>query len=86
MKGNTISTPSLDGTILPGITRKSIIEVAIDLGYQVLNQFRSIIGTYIDLLLENIPTMYEKIYLTYVSTDKNVLSIVCLVTYREGAY
>jgi len=48
MKDNTISTPAIDGTILPGITRKSIIEYAIDLGYQVLLDFLSIIGTYID--------------------------------------
>ncbi|XP_014508284.1 branched-chain-amino-acid aminotransferase 2, chloroplastic isoform X2 [Vigna radiata var. radiata] len=42
VKGNTISTPSLDGTILPGITRKSIIEVAIDLGYQVMERAVSV--------------------------------------------
>ncbi|KAL2343897.1 hypothetical protein Fmac_005182 [Flemingia macrophylla] len=36
VKGNVISTPATDGAILPGITRKSIIEVAIDLGYQVM--------------------------------------------------
>ncbi|KAK7363016.1 hypothetical protein VNO77_05144 [Canavalia gladiata] len=35
LKGNVISTPVIDGTILPGITRKSIIEIATDLGYQV---------------------------------------------------
>ncbi|XP_074263990.1 branched-chain-amino-acid aminotransferase 2, chloroplastic-like [Silene latifolia] len=35
VKGNTISTPPATGTILPGITRKSIIEIASDLGYQV---------------------------------------------------
>lgn len=33
--GNVISTPALEGTILPGITRKSIIELALDMGYQV---------------------------------------------------
>ncbi|XP_031256917.1 branched-chain amino acid aminotransferase 2, chloroplastic-like [Pistacia vera] len=35
VKGNTISTPATDGTILPGITRKSIIEIARVLGYEV---------------------------------------------------
>ncbi|XP_007041430.2 PREDICTED: branched-chain-amino-acid aminotransferase 6 isoform X1 [Theobroma cacao] len=35
LKGNVISTPTAHGTILPGITRKSIIEIASTLGYQV---------------------------------------------------
>ncbi|OAY51058.1 branched-chain-amino-acid aminotransferase 2, chloroplastic [Manihot esculenta] len=35
VKGNVISTPATMGTILPGITRKSIIEIAQDLGYEV---------------------------------------------------
>ncbi|KAL1802400.1 branched-chain-amino-acid aminotransferase 2, chloroplastic-like isoform X2 [Daucus carota subsp. sativus] len=35
VKGNVISTPALSGTILEGITRKSIIEIAKDLGYKV---------------------------------------------------
>ncbi|XP_050212351.1 branched-chain-amino-acid aminotransferase 2, chloroplastic-like isoform X3 [Mercurialis annua] len=35
IKGNVISTPATNGTILPGITRKSIIEIAKDLGYEV---------------------------------------------------
>ncbi|KAI4296507.1 hypothetical protein L6164_036458 [Bauhinia variegata] len=35
VKGNAISTPRAEGTILPGITRKSIIEIALDLGYEV---------------------------------------------------
>lgn len=34
-KGNVISTPPIAGTILPGITRKTIIEVASWLGYQI---------------------------------------------------
>ncbi|CAN0917707.1 Branched-chain amino acid aminotransferase 2, chloroplastic [Linum grandiflorum] len=33
--GNTISTPAIKGTILPGITRKSIIDVARSQGFQV---------------------------------------------------
>ncbi|XP_034691484.1 branched-chain amino acid aminotransferase 2, chloroplastic [Vitis riparia] len=35
VKGNVISTPSIKGTILPGITRKSIIDVARSQGFQV---------------------------------------------------
>ncbi|KAF1861440.1 hypothetical protein Lal_00025760 [Lupinus albus] len=35
VKGNTISTPKAEGSILPGITRKSIIDIAIDLDYKV---------------------------------------------------
>ncbi|KAB2093292.1 hypothetical protein ERO13_A02G079800v2 [Gossypium hirsutum] len=35
LKGNVISTPPTSGTILPGITRKSIIEIALGLGFQV---------------------------------------------------
>ncbi|KAL0853604.1 hypothetical protein Bca101_058756 [Brassica carinata] len=34
-KGNIVSTPPTSGTILPGITRKSICELARDIGYQV---------------------------------------------------
>ncbi|KAH6836236.1 branched-chain amino acid transaminase 2 [Perilla frutescens var. hirtella] len=35
LKGNVISTPPVNGTILEGITRKSIMDIARDLGYQV---------------------------------------------------
>ncbi|KAL5787943.1 hypothetical protein ACOSP7_004892 [Xanthoceras sorbifolium] len=35
LKGKVISTPATKGTILPGITRKSIIEIVRDMGYQV---------------------------------------------------
>ncbi|XWS25463.1 hypothetical protein CRYUN_Cryun27aG0070400 [Craigia yunnanensis] len=35
VKGNLISTPATNGTILEGVTRKSIIEIARDHGYQV---------------------------------------------------
>ncbi|XP_073225199.1 branched-chain-amino-acid aminotransferase 2, chloroplastic isoform X1 [Cicer arietinum] len=35
-KGKIISTPAINGTILSGITRKSVIELASDLGYLVL--------------------------------------------------
>ncbi|KAK9748085.1 hypothetical protein RND81_02G034700 [Saponaria officinalis] len=35
VKDNVISTPPTNGTVLPGVTRKSIIEIARDHGYQV---------------------------------------------------
>jgi len=35
VKGNIVSTPPTSGTILPGVTRKSISELAHDIGYQV---------------------------------------------------
>ncbi|PIN05239.1 Methionine transaminase [Handroanthus impetiginosus] len=35
VKGNLISTPAIKGTILPGITRKSILDVARSQGFQV---------------------------------------------------
>ncbi|KAH0707581.1 hypothetical protein KY290_012486 [Solanum tuberosum] len=35
VKGKNISTPVASGTILEGVTRKSIIDIAYDLGYQV---------------------------------------------------
>ncbi|CAA3011417.1 branched-chain-amino-acid aminotransferase 3, chloroplastic-like [Olea europaea subsp. europaea] len=39
VKDNVIATPSIKGTILPGITRKSIIDVAVSQGYQVEERF-----------------------------------------------
>jgi branched-chain amino acid aminotransferase len=35
LKGDIVATPATAGTILPGITRRSIIELARDCGYQV---------------------------------------------------
>lgn len=35
LKGNVLSTPTTKGTILSGVTRKSIIQISRDLGYQV---------------------------------------------------
>ncbi|OAY75721.1 Branched-chain-amino-acid aminotransferase 3, chloroplastic [Ananas comosus] len=42
VKDNVISTPALKGTILPGITRKSIIDVARGRGYQVEERLVSV--------------------------------------------
>ncbi|KAH9317177.1 hypothetical protein KI387_018946, partial [Taxus chinensis] len=42
VKDNIVSTPSLHGTILPGITRKSIIEVARSRGYEVQERLISV--------------------------------------------
>ncbi|KAK6139056.1 hypothetical protein DH2020_027201 [Rehmannia glutinosa] len=38
-QGNVISTPVPNGTILEGVTRKSIMDIARDLGYQVIVVF-----------------------------------------------
>jgi hypothetical protein len=35
-QGNNISTPAIEGTILPGITRKSVFEVDEGKGYKVV--------------------------------------------------
>ncbi|KAL6210018.1 hypothetical protein ACLB2K_020956 [Fragaria x ananassa] len=36
LNGNVVSTPALiNGTVQPGVTRKSIMEIALDFGYQV---------------------------------------------------
>lgn len=42
VKGNAICTPATNGAILPGITRKSIIEIALDMGYQVTERAISV--------------------------------------------
>ncbi|KAL2348286.1 hypothetical protein Fmac_002286 [Flemingia macrophylla] len=42
VKGNVISTPAIKGTILPGITRKSIIDVARSQGFQVEERLVSV--------------------------------------------
>ncbi|XP_027360658.1 branched-chain amino acid aminotransferase 2, chloroplastic-like isoform X2 [Abrus precatorius] len=42
VKGNIISTPDIKGTILPGITRKSIIDVARSQGFQVEERLVSV--------------------------------------------
>ncbi|KAG6392533.1 hypothetical protein SASPL_146757 [Salvia splendens] len=39
VKGNVISTPAIKGTILPGITRKSLLDVAISQGFQVEERY-----------------------------------------------
>ncbi|RDX81209.1 Branched-chain-amino-acid aminotransferase 2, chloroplastic, partial [Mucuna pruriens] len=64
VKGNAVSTPATDGTILPGITRKSIIAIAIDFGYQLCSGHGtcSIVYTY-----------YGSGYLSYVQvTDRGI--------------
>lgn len=42
VKENDIFTPAIDGSILPGVTRKSIIDIAIDLGYKVIERSISV--------------------------------------------
>jgi branched-chain amino acid aminotransferase len=38
VKGGVLSTPGLDSSILPGITRESVIVLAKDAGYEVVEQ------------------------------------------------
>ncbi|OIT40698.1 branched-chain-amino-acid aminotransferase 3, chloroplastic [Nicotiana attenuata] len=40
--GNLIVTPAIKGTILPGLTRKSIIDVALSQGFQVEERLVSV--------------------------------------------
>ncbi|KNA16101.1 hypothetical protein SOVF_092260 [Spinacia oleracea] len=42
VKDNVITTPAIKGTILPGITRKSIIDIARSLGFEVVEQLVSV--------------------------------------------
>ncbi|XP_057528540.1 branched-chain amino acid aminotransferase 2, chloroplastic-like [Amaranthus tricolor] len=42
VKGKVITTPAIKGTILPGITRKSIIDIARSLGFEVVEQLVSV--------------------------------------------
>ncbi|XP_062210457.1 branched-chain-amino-acid aminotransferase 2, chloroplastic-like [Phragmites australis] len=42
VKGGVVATPATRGTILPGITRKSVIELATDRGYKVEERLVSI--------------------------------------------
>lgn len=42
VKDKLVSTPAIEGTILPGITRKSIIDVALNQGYQVEERLISV--------------------------------------------
>ncbi|KAL3844942.1 hypothetical protein ACJIZ3_002345 [Penstemon smallii] len=42
VKGNVISTPAIKGTILPGITRKSILDVALSQGFKVEERLVSV--------------------------------------------
>lgn len=38
VSGNTVRTPPLQGTILPGVTRNSVLTLLQDMGYEVLEQ------------------------------------------------
>jgi branched-chain amino acid aminotransferase len=42
VKGGVVATPAIRGTILPGITRKSVVELARDRGYKVEERLVSI--------------------------------------------
>ncbi|PKI44839.1 hypothetical protein CRG98_034787 [Punica granatum] len=68
-KGNVISTPAIKGTILPGITRKSIIDVARGQGFQVEERLVAV-----DELLEA-----DEVFCTGTAV---VISPVGSITYR----
>ncbi|CAN0838782.1 Branched-chain-amino-acid aminotransferase 2, chloroplastic [Linum grandiflorum] len=70
VKGNVITTPAAEGTILPGVTRKSIIELARDNGYQVQE---GVVG--VDKLLEA-----DEVFCTGTAV---VVSPVASITYRD---
>ncbi|GFY86670.1 branched-chain aminotransferase 3 [Actinidia rufa] len=70
VKGNTISTPTIKGTILPGITRKSIIDVAQSQGFQVEERLVAV-----DELLDA-----DEVFCTGTAV---VISPVGSITYRD---
>uniref|UniRef100_A0A0C9S8Z3 Branched-chain-amino-acid aminotransferase n=1 Tax=Wollemia nobilis TaxID=56998 RepID=A0A0C9S8Z3_9CONI len=79
VKDNAISTPALHGTILPGVTRKSIIEVARSRGYEVQERLVSV-----DELLDA-----SEVFCTgtavVVSPVGSVTYLEKRVTYKNGA-
>ncbi|GFZ18845.1 branched-chain aminotransferase 3 [Actinidia rufa] len=70
VKDNTISTPAIQGTILPGITRKSIIDVAQSQGFQVEERLVAV-----DELLDA-----DEVFCTGTAV---VISPVGSITYRD---
>ncbi|PIN11339.1 Branched chain aminotransferase BCAT1, pyridoxal phosphate enzymes type IV superfamily [Handroanthus impetiginosus] len=70
VKGNLISTPAIKGTILPGITRKSILDVARSQGFQVEESHVTV-----DELLEA-----DEVFCTGTAV---VVSPVGSITYRD---
>ncbi|XP_059077540.1 branched-chain amino acid aminotransferase 2, chloroplastic isoform X4 [Cryptomeria japonica] len=78
-KGNIISTPALHGTVLPGVTRKSIIALARTRGYEVQERLVSI-----DELLDA-----DEVFCTgtavVVSPVGSVSYLERRVTYRSGS-
>jgi len=79
VKDKTVSTPALQGTILPGITRKSIIEVARSRGYEVHERLVSV-----DELMDA-----DEVFCTgtavVVSPVGNITYLDRRVTYSNGA-
>ncbi|KAL5217848.1 hypothetical protein ABZP36_018532 [Zizania latifolia] len=71
VKGNVISTPAIKGTILPGITRKSIVQVAQRNGFKVEERLVSV-----DELLEA-----DEVFCTGTAV---VVSPVGSITYLEN--
>ncbi|XP_074294305.1 branched-chain amino acid aminotransferase 2, chloroplastic-like [Silene latifolia] len=73
VKGNKISTPAIKGTILPGITRKSIIDIARSLGFEVVEEPVSV-----DELLDA-----DEVFCTGTAV---VVSPVGSITYKDERY
>jgi branched-chain amino acid aminotransferase len=73
VKDNVISTPEIKGTILPGITRKSIIEVARSQGFKVEER-----NVTVDELVEA-----DEVFCTGTAV---VLSPVGSITYKSQRY
>ncbi|TKY59398.1 Branched-chain-amino-acid aminotransferase 2 [Spatholobus suberectus] len=75
VKGNVISTSPTLGTILPGITRKSIIQLAHDLGYQAVERKFSV-----DELLEA-----DEVFCTGTAVGCKIKYWLCRVEFKTGA-
>lgn len=77
--GNTIKTPPLTGTILPGITRASVIELGRDLGYTVEETMLDI-----NELLDDIEA--GKVTEAFACGTAAVIAPVGQLTYKEEDY
>ena len=74
VENGKLVTPALNGSILPGITRKSIIELAKELGYEVEERKVSI---------EELFEAYDKGELTEVFGSGAVISPVGTLKYED---
>lgn len=79
VKGNKLLTPMLSGSILPGITRDSIIVIAKQLGFEVEE-----CSLDIEVVLEQIEN--GEITESFGSGTAAVISPICEFSYREKSY